>query len=119
MGWLVSKAQWFWRNNPDLQFGWIVLMLSAFLIWDQWSKRPQPRFRLELPSIVLGVFGLGLLFVTQIYHAAYGMMPALLLGISIACYLVAASNIHYVFGWRGVSFSRAQRAAAWPTASPM
>jgi exosortase len=104
LAWLVSKAQWFWRHNPDLQFGWIVLMLSAFVVWDQWPKRPTALFQLKWPAILFGVIGLGVLFVTQIYHAAYGMMPALLMGISFACYAIAAANAHYVFGRAGVRF---------------
>jgi exosortase len=102
--WLVSKAQWFWRHRPDLQFGWIVLLLSVFLIWDQWHKRPATMFRVRWPFFCLGLLGCGLLFVVQIYHAAYGMMPALLMGLCVAVYGVAAANIHYVYSWRGLGF---------------
>jgi exosortase len=104
LAWFVSKAQWFWRHKPDLQFGWIVLLLSVFLIWDQWHKRPIPIFRLRWESIFFGLIGCGLLFVVQVYHAAYGMMPALLMGLCLAVYGVAAANIHYVFGWKGLRF---------------
>lgn len=102
--WLVSKAQWFWRHRPDLQFGWIVLLLSVFLLWDQWHKRPVTVFRPRWPLFCFGLFGCGLLFVAQIYHAAYGMMPALLMGFCAAVYAVAAANIHYVYGWKGLRF---------------
>src|SRR5687767_6046987 len=88
--WLVSKAQWFWRHRPDLQFGWIVLLLSVFLIWDQWHKRPVTVFRARWPFFFFGLLGCGLLFGAQIYHAAYGMMPALLMGLCAAVYAVAA-----------------------------
>ena len=102
--WLISKAQWFWTNKPDLQFGWIVLLLCAFLLWDNWAKRPETSFALRWPQIIFGLTGCALLFLVQIYHAAFGMMPALLLGLAFAVYLVAAANIQYVFGWRGLVY---------------
>lgn len=104
LAWLISKAQWFWTNKPDMQFGWIVLLLSAFIVWDRWPKRPPALFRIGWPLFVLGALGLGLLFVVQVYHAAYGMMPALLFGLSFGVFLVAGANAHFVCGWQGVRF---------------
>src|SRR5688500_5039585 len=104
LGWLVSKAQWFWTHNPDLQFGWIVLMLSAFIVWDQWNKRPALRCQARWPFFIFALFGLGILFVVQIYQAAYGMMPALLLALTMGVLAVAAANAHYTFGWAGIRF---------------
>lgn len=103
-GWLVSKLQWFWTHKPDLQFGWIVLLLAAFLIWDGWAARPEVVFKVRWPLIVFGFAGCALLFLVQIYHAAFGMMPALMMALAFAAYLVTAANIHYVYGWRGLKF---------------
>ena len=102
--WLISKAQWFWSKKPDLQFGWIVLLLCVFLLWDNWSKRPESIFQARWWQLLFGVGGCALLFVIQVYHAAFGMMPALLLGLALAVYLIAAANIHYVFGKRGLVY---------------
>jgi exosortase len=102
--WLISKLQWFWTHKPDLQFGWIVLLLVAFLIWDNWSNRPRPIFQVRWPFFLLALSGCALLFIVQIYHAAFGMMPALVMGLAFAVYLVAAANIHYVYGWKGFGF---------------
>lgn len=102
--WLVSKVQWFWTHKPDLQFGWIVLLLCVFLLWDQWARRPQPVFKLSWPLFAFGLLGCSLLFVVQIYHAAFGMMPALIMGLCAAVYLVAAANIHFVYGWTGLRY---------------
>jgi exosortase len=102
--WLVSKTQWFWTNRPDLQFGWIVLLLCAFLLWDQWSKRPEAVYRARWPLFLFGAAGCGMLFLVQIYQAAYGMMAALIMALCMAVYSVAAANIHYVYGWKGLRF---------------
>jgi exosortase len=103
-GWLISRVQWFWVHRPDLQFGWMVLLLSAFLIWDRWSQRPPAQFKVRWPFFLFGLLGCALLFLVQIYQAAYGMMPALLMGLCVAVYLVAAANIHFTFGWQGLRF---------------
>ena len=102
VAWLVSKAQWFWNHRPDLQFGWVVLLLCGFIIWDGWGRKPAPVYRLGVLPILLFAAGAGLLFLVQIYQAAFGMMPASLLGLALACFLVIAGNLLYVFGWPGI-----------------
>ena len=102
--WLISRVQWFWVHRPDLQFGWIVLLLCGFLIWDNWAKRPEALCKIRWPFLVFGLMGCALLFLVQIYHAAYGMMPALLMGLCCAVYLVASANIHFLYGWKGLRF---------------
>jgi exosortase len=102
--WLVSKAQWYWGHRPDMQFGWIVLLLCAFVIWDNWAKRPQPVWRARWPLFAFVLPGAALLFVMQLYQAAFGLMPAVMMGLTIGVYLVAAANIHYVYGKAGWTY---------------
>jgi exosortase len=102
LSWLVSKAQWFWNHRPDLKFGWIVLMLVGFLLWDGWDRRPALQTRLSPASLFCALFGLVLLFIVQIYQAAFGLMPASLLGLSVGVLFLIAANLLYVFGWAGV-----------------
>lgn len=104
IAWLVTKAQWFWNHRPDMAFGWIVLMLSAFVLYDQWERRPEPVFRLNAFAVLCAVFGLGTLFVVQIYQAAFGTMPALIWALSFGIFAVVASNISYVYGRPGLRF---------------
>ncbi len=104
IAWLVSKAQWYWNHRPDMQFGWIVLMLCAFVIWDQWAKRPRPAWRMNPLFVLAGVAGLAVLFVMQLYQAAFGLMPAVMMGLTVGAYAVATANIHYVYGWAGLRF---------------
>lgn len=103
IAWLVSRAQWFWNNRPDMQFGWLVLALSAFVVWDGWEKRPRMEPRLRWPVLLLGAGGCAVLFLSQIYMAAFGMMPAALMGMTVCGFLpVIFANLLYVFGWPGV-----------------
>lgn len=102
--WVVSKAQWYWNHQPEMQFGWIVLMLCAFLVWDQWAKRPAPRAQLRWSFFALGFCGLAVLFVMQLYQAAFGLMPAVMLGLTVGAYAIITANIHYLYGAPGLRF---------------
>jgi exosortase len=102
MAWLVSKAQWYWNHNPDLQFGWGVLVISAYLLWMEWPSRPETRARWTLFNATAASAGCALLFLTQIYQAAFGMTPASLMGLAAGVMLVVLANLHYAFGWAGV-----------------
>lgn len=104
LGWLVSKTQWFWTHNPEMAYGWMVLLLSIFLIWDQWKNLPCPVFKLCWPFYVFAMGGAAMLFLVQIYQAAYGTMAALLSGLAIGVLSICAANLHFVFGWRGIRF---------------
>jgi exosortase len=103
-GWLVSKAQWYWNHRPDMQFGWILLMLCAFVIWDQWAKRPSPVWKPRWPLFLFAVGGLAILFLMQIYQAAFGLTPAVMMGLTLGLYSIAIANIHYVYGASGLRF---------------
>ncbi len=102
MGWLITKASWFWQHNPDLQFGWIVVLLCAYLFWEAWEKRPALRPRLTPGSAVVAVSGLGFLFLTQVYQAAYGLTAASMSGLAAGAMLVVVANLAWLYGTIGV-----------------
>lgn len=102
MAWLVSKVQWYWNHRPDLQFGWGVLVICAYLLWMEWPSRPELRPRWTPLNGIVALAGCALLFLTQIYQAAFGMMPASLIGLAAGVMLVVLANLHYAFGWAGV-----------------
>ncbi|MBM3883301.1 MAG: exosortase/archaeosortase family protein [Verrucomicrobia bacterium] len=99
MAWLVSRAQRFWSSNPELQFGWVVLMLCAYLIWEAWEKRGPAQFRWSVAGVALGTVGILVLFVTQLYQAAYGLTAASMSGLGVGMVCVVLANLSYVFGW--------------------
>ena len=102
LAWLISKASWFWSNNPDMQFGWVIPMLSAYLLFEAWEQRIALEGRWELGAVVLAVLGLGFLFLTQIYQAAYGLTPTSMAGLGVGYLGVAWANAWYIYGKRGV-----------------
>jgi exosortase len=104
LSWLVWKTQWFWSHNPEMAYGWMVLFLSVFLIWDQWKHLPSPVYKLRWPFYFFALAGSAMLFLVQIYQATYGTMAALISGLAIGVLSICAANLHFVFGWRGIRF---------------
>ncbi len=100
--WLVSKAQWFWNHNPELSFGWVVVMLCGFLFWDASETRPPFDFRWRLLGILPGALGLGWLFFVQLYQAAYGSNAASAQGLAMGVFALVAANLMLAFGWPGL-----------------
>lgn len=102
MAWLVSKVQWFWSHNPDLQFGWVVLLLCAYLFYEAWEQRPPIVWKPRWWATAMMVAGIGLLFTVQVYQAAFGTNAASTLGLALGVLSIAAGNVGLVFGWRGI-----------------
>ena len=102
VAWWVHKAQWFWRHNPDLEFGWIVVLLSGYLLFEAWETKPVPRFQGSWVGVVVASTGFGFLFLTQIYQAAYGLTAASMSGLAIGGLLVVVGNLEFVFGLPGI-----------------
>ncbi|PYL00964.1 MAG: exosortase [Verrucomicrobia bacterium] len=101
MFWLVSKARWFWSHNPELQFGWVVMVLWGYLLWEVWGKRPETKFEWTFGAVLTGLIGLALLFLTQLYQAALGLTPASMSGLGAGVLLLVAANLNYAFGRPG------------------
>ncbi len=100
--WLVSRAQWFWRNNPDLNFGWVVVLLCAYLFWEAWEKRPPVDWRWRPWAVASFVAGGGLLFLVQIYQAVMGSNAPTTTGLALGIMLLVAGNLGMVFGAPGL-----------------
>jgi len=102
MAWLIAKSRWFWTRNPELQFGWIVVMLCAYLFYEAWELRPATTYRWSIPAALSSGLALGVLFLTQLYQNAYGLTPASLSGLAAGALLMVLANVHVVFGRAGL-----------------
>jgi len=100
--WLASKASWFWSHDPEFQFGWAVFVLCIYLFARAWTKRPLVRLKWNAGNICTGVLGCLVLFITQLYQAAYGLTPASMSGLGLGFLLVVCSNLNFVWGWPGL-----------------
>jgi exosortase len=102
MAWLVTKVSWFWNHRPDLQFGWVVLMLCGYLFFEAWEKRPALRTTPHWGGILLAIAGAFWLFVVQIYQAAFGVNSASTTGLSLGVLMMVLANLWCVFGGLGM-----------------
>jgi exosortase len=102
MLWLVFRARWFWTHNPELQFGWIVLPLWAYLFGEAWSSRPRPRFQWTGRAVAMVCLALAALFFAQLHRAAFGVTTNGMSALGAGIMLFIAGNVAYVFGWNGV-----------------
>ncbi len=102
VAWLVYNASWFWSHTPDLQFGWLVLALCAFLVLEAIPQLPAPRRRWSFLSVALATVGVGMLIVFQMYQAAFGTMAASVLGLALGTMCIVTSNVLYAFGPRAI-----------------
>lgn len=100
--WLVTKARWFWSHNPELNFGWAVLVLCGYLFLQAWPNRPAWRLTWSWRGLCSALLGCFFLFVTQLYQAAYGLTPASMSGLGIGFLLVTVANLSFVWGWPGI-----------------
>ena len=102
LAWLLTKASWFWTNNPDMQFGWVIPMLSGYLLFEGFEKQPPVVGRWSVVSVLLLLVGAVFLFMTQIYQAAYGLTATSMAGLGLGFVAVAFGNLIYAYGWPGV-----------------
>ena len=40
-GWWVHDLSFQWASLVEYHFGWIVVMLAAYLVWERWPTRPR------------------------------------------------------------------------------
>lgn len=59
---VLKLLVWQWYNDPDYSHGFIVPLLSAYLIWDRREKLRQIARRPSAWGMVIVLFSLGLLF---------------------------------------------------------
>ena len=84
------ELHFLWNDLPDYNFGWLVLILAAYMIWERWERTDfgtsEPGSRLSAGLLFLP----GLLFVTVsvLYKWVFARTPAFSLGISLGCALI-------------------------------
>ncbi len=100
--WLVSKAKFFWNHNPDLQFGWVVVLLCAYLLWEVWEKRPAPLFRWSILTSLLASSGCCMVLLVQVYQAAFGTNAASMVGLALGLLVLVSANLSYLYGLAGL-----------------
>lgn len=97
--WWVNDLSFQWATLVEYQFGWIVLMLTIYLVWERWPTRP----RRDLPAafwkcLLLTLCALPLVGISVLYKNAMARIPATAFTLSIGCGLFLSANILLVCG---------------------
>lgn len=101
--WWVNDLSFQWATLIEYQFGWIVLLLTAYLAWERWPTRP----KMDIPApfwfcflICLGAAPL--VAVSELYKNAVARVPSTAFILSLGCCLFLVSNLLLVCGRRTV-----------------
>jgi exosortase len=84
--WWIYDLQVHWRGQVEYQYGWIVVMLVGYLVWDRWPTLPAaaPLRRRWLPG-ALAAAGAPLVLVAELYKHGVANTPAASFLLSLGC----------------------------------
>lgn len=99
LAWWVLDLQVQWRSMVEYQYGWLVLMLSAYLTWECWASRPKE----DRPSSLklcgtLALAGMPLVLMAELVKNSLASSPTTSFILSIGCCLFLMANVLYLHG---------------------
>ena len=104
VGWWILDLRVHWDSVPEYNFGWIVVLLTAYLVWDRWADRPRTDTPLAFWKVGLLAFaGLPLVLAAELYKNAIGLTASSSMALSIGSALfISAILLHGqgVAAWR-------------------
>ena len=93
VGWWIYSLQFQWRAQEEYRFGYLVVVLVAFLVWDRWDSRPQG----DIPVATWrawgwSLIGFPLVLVAELYRYALARSSASATALSLGtlCFIRAA-----------------------------
>ena len=93
VGWWIYSLQFQWRAQEEYRFGYLVVVLVAFLVWDRWDSRPIRDIPSSLWRAALwSLIGFALVLVAELYRYALARSPASATALSLGtlCFIRAA-----------------------------
>ena len=93
VGWWIYSLQFQWRAQEEYRFGYLVVVLVAFLVWDRWDSRPKRDIPSSLWRAALwSLIGFPLVLVAELYRYALARSPASATALSLGtiCFIRAA-----------------------------
>jgi exosortase len=93
VGWWIYSLQFQWRAQEEYRFGYLVVVLVAFLVWDRWDSRPRgdtPVTTWRASGWLL--VGFPLVLVAELYRHALARSPASATALSLGtlCFIRAS-----------------------------
>jgi exosortase len=99
--WWVNDLSFQWATLIEYQFGWIVLMLTAYLAWERWPTRPKT----DIPApfwfcFLLCLMAAPLVAASELYKNSVARVPSTAFTLSLGCCLFLVANLLLVCGRR-------------------
>lgn len=98
--WWFYDLQFQWRVLIEYQYGWMVVLLAGFLVWERWPTRPrQPVPAPAWACLSLAVAGAPFVLIAEIYKQSVARSLASSFALSLGCVLFIAALLAYLGGW--------------------
>lgn len=97
--WWIRDLSHLWASLVEYRFGWVVVLLTGFLIWERWPTRPsQPGNRPLWLVAVLGFVGFIFVLLGEIYRIGISRASGQALLLSLGCASFLAAHVVVVGG---------------------
>jgi len=84
----------------EYQFGWIVVVLAAFLVWERWPSQPERRSGGHLGLVcMLACIGFASVLGSELYRIGLARTPTQVMALSIGCASFALAHMLALGGW--------------------
>lgn len=99
VGWWIWDLSYQWRSLVEYQYGWIVVLLTGFLIWERMPTRPLEDEPAGF-SLCLGLAAAGMPLVAlgELYRIGVARTPASSMCLSLGIALFLSANLLYAGG---------------------
>jgi len=92
--WWVWDLSYQWRSLVDYQYGWIVLLLTGFLVWERLPTRPLKDRPVSLAKgLLVALAGMPLVAVGELYRIGVARTPASSMALSLGVAFILSANL--------------------------
>ncbi len=100
-GWWVNDLRYQWASLVEYHFGWIVVMLAVYLVWERWPNRPlQDEPASFGPNLLMAAAGSICVAIGELYRIGIARTPSSSMALSIGCALFVAAMVRGLHGQR-------------------
>jgi len=99
--WWIRDLSFQWASLVEFRFGWMVVMLSAFLFWERWPTRPRDDTPPSMGLVLfLALAGVPLIASAELYKWGIARVATSSMLLSFGSTLFITANILAVRGWK-------------------
>ena len=101
VAWWIFDLSFQWASLVEFRFGWMVVMLSAFLFWERWPTKPKEDEPASTGVVVgLALAGFPLVVAAELYKWGIARVATSSMLLSLGSTLLVTANVVAVRGWK-------------------